>query len=140
MTTPVPAADLIPQAAPFVLVSLLLSATPLETKTTFDIPEAHVLVEDGFLSESGLVENMAQSAAAGMGFLNRSEGAPKTGFIGALKNLSVLELPPAGATIRTTVVFRNQVLNASIVFAEAFLDAVLIASCELKIFVQEEGE
>lgn len=137
MTTPVPAADLIPQAPPFVLVSDLITATPEETKTAFHIPADHVLAENDFLSESGLVENMAQSAAAGMGFLNRSEGAPRTGFIGALKNLSILQLPPAGATIHTTVAFRHQVLNASVVFAEVFLEEKIIASCELKIFVQE---
>lgn len=137
MTTPVPAAPLIPQAAPFLLVDTLISATPEETHTSFTIPENHVLVENGVLSESGLVENMAQSAAAGMGFLNRSGGAPKTGFIGALKNLMIHSLPQAGALLNTTVAFRHQVMSASIVFAEVYVQEVLIASCELKIFIQE---
>lgn len=133
-----PAENYIPQAAPFVLVSTILTATPDETVTNFTIPQEHVLVEAGFLSESGLVENMAQSAAAGMGYLNREEGVPKTGFIGALKNLEVHRLPPVGATLQTRVSFRHQVLNASVVFAEVFLEAQVIAACELKIFVQED--
>lgn len=132
-----PAATYLPQAEPFVLVTTLLAASPEETVTTFTIPENHVLVADGFLTESGLVENMAQSAAAGMGYLNREDAAPKTGFIGALKNLVVQQLPPVNATIQTRVSFRHQVMNASVVFAEVFLEEKSIASCELKIFVQE---
>lgn len=138
MTTPVPAAPLIPQAAPFILVDDLIAATPEETRTTFLIPETHVLVENGMMSESGLVENMAQSAAAGMGFLNRSEGSPKTGFIGAVKNLEILTFPPVGTLLHTKVTFRHQVMNASIVFAEIFVEELLIASCELKIFIAKD--
>jgi len=132
-----PAEKYIPQAPPFVLVSTIITATTQETQTTFLIPENHLLVEGGFLSESGLVENMAQSAAAGMGYLNRENGSPQTGFIGALKGLMIHSLPPVGATIRTVVSFRHQVLQASVVFAEVFLEEELMASCELKIFIQE---
>lgn len=132
-----PAAPYIPQAFPFVLVTALLEATPERTVTSFVIPPDHVLVEAGCLSESGLVENMAQSAAAGRGYLERESNAPGPGYIGALKNLQIEVLPPTGATIRTEVISSYQILNASVVQATVFWEEKIIASSELKIFIQE---
>ncbi|MBS1783658.1 MAG: 3-hydroxyacyl-ACP dehydratase [Bacteroidetes bacterium] len=130
----------IPQREPFVLIDELLQATETISRTSFQIPENHVLVENGLLTESGLVENMAQTAAAGTGFIFHQKGiSPPVGFIGALKNLTIVECPPIGSIIYTDVRFLNQVLNAHVVEATIQLNQKIIATCELKIFLQTES-
>jgi len=127
----------IPQRPPFVMIDTLISTDEVCSKTSFTIPHDHFFVEDGFFIASGLVENMAQTAAAGTGFKAFHSGtAAPVGFIGALKNLLINTLPKSGATITTTVNFGMQVLNAQIVQASIMQDQMEIASCELKIFIQ----
>jgi predicted hotdog family 3-hydroxylacyl-ACP dehydratase len=128
----------IPQRPPFVMIDEVLAATDTESKTTFTIPENHLLVEDGYFTASGLVENMAQTAAAGTGYQAHQQGnAAPVGFIGALKNLNVLKLPSVNSTIVTTVQMGMQVMNAQIVQARVEENGIEIANCELKIFIQQ---
>ncbi|MBL0310765.1 MAG: hypothetical protein IPP77_14155 [Bacteroidetes bacterium] len=60
--------DLIPQKLPFVLVSSLESLSEDTCRTTFHFTEKHVLCNYGVLTPAGLMENMAQSCAAKMGY------------------------------------------------------------------------
>ena len=128
----------IPQRPPFVMIDTLLYADERISKTSFTIKEENVLVENGFFSEAGLVENIAQTAAAGKGYRVQEDGKPaQGGFIGALKNLSVYALPRVGDTIITETNFITQVMNAHIVQGKIILENREIANCELKIFLQE---
>ena len=62
--------DLIPQRPPFVMVDELLHYDPILSNTRFLIKESNILVENGLLSECGVIENMAQSCAARIGYVN----------------------------------------------------------------------
>ena len=127
----------IPQAAPFEMIDELVHATEAETKTRFTVREGHLFVEDGFFTEPGLIENMAQTAAAGTGWKAAQENSPApVGFIGAVKNFEVSELPAIGDTIVSTVVMQHQVMNAHIVQGTVSLNDKQIASAEFKIFLQ----
>ncbi len=126
----------IPQRAPFVLISELLHANDTITESRFVIPHDHILVEEGVLTEAGLTENMAQTAAAGTGFLAQQNNTPvPVGYIGAVSNLRISELPPAGTAIVTRVTVKHTVLNASVITAEVFYNEECIASCDMKIFL-----
>jgi len=127
----------LPQRPPFVMIDQLLQADDRLIKTTFTVREGHELVKNGYFTEAGLVENMAQTAAAGTGAKaqQNSEAAP-VGFIGALKNLMIKELPRIGETITTEIIFVHQVMNAHIVQGTVKLEGREIAACELKIFLQ----
>lgn len=105
-------------------------------KATFLIKADNVLVQDEYFTESGLVEHMAQ--AAGVGLPQPADGKKElAGYIGALKDLRVEALPAVGETIYTEVQYLNQVMSAHIVRAQVRNQAKeLLASCELKIFVQ----
>ncbi len=128
----------IPQAAPFVMVGNIVEATKELTKTSFTISSDNILVKNGYFTEAGLVENMAQTAAAGTGYHSKQEGKePTVGFIGALKNLLINELPKIGDTITTEVRFMHQVLNVHIVQGRVSRNGKELASCELKIFLQQ---
>ena len=128
----------IPQHPPFVMVDHVIEATPQRVATRFTIKPSHLFVDNGFFTESGLVENMAQTAAAGTGLVYAADGRQvPTGYIGALKNLVIKELPKVGDTITTTIAFLHQVMNAHVVEGKIFIDDWEIASCELKIFLQQ---
>ena len=129
----------IPQRPPFVMIDKVLHADGTVSETSFTIREGHLFVEEGAFNESGLVENMAQTAAAGTGFKAQQDGQPApVGFIGALKGLQIIELPKVGETITTTITFVHQVMNAHIVQGVVRIGDREIASCELKIFLQSE--
>lgn len=128
----------IPQRPPFAMIDHLINADDGISKTSFTIPEDHLFIENGHFTERGLVENMAQTAAAGTGYKAQQIGNPAPiGFIGALKNLNIFQLPKASSTIITTVQFGMQVMNAQIVNARIEENGKEIANCELKIFIQQ---
>jgi len=128
----------IPQAAPFVMIDEVTKADDTISQTSFTIREGHLFVNNGQFTEPGLVENMAQTAAAGTGMKAQQSGQPApVGYIGALKNLIIHELPQTGDTIITEINFIHQVINAHIVQGRILKDGREIASCELKIFLQQ---
>lgn len=128
--------SLIPQAAPFVMIDQLLYADDNITRTSFRIKEGHVFVEDGLFREPGLMENIAQTAAAGAGYRAKQENNPIAGgFIGAVKNFEVFALPAINEEIATEVVIKNQVFNVTIIEGKIWDGEKLIASCEMKLFI-----
>jgi len=127
----------IPQAAPFIMIDDLILAENEETQTSFYIKEDNLFVENGKFIEAGLIENMAQTAAAGMGYKANCENKlPQVGFIGQIKNLNINELPKVGQTLKTTMRIIHQVMNAFIVEGVVFCEGIKIAYAEYKIFLQ----
>ncbi len=129
--------QLIPQREPMVLVSGLLSASEKSVTTWLQIEEGNIFVKDGRLQESGLIENIAQSAAAMNGYRARHEGGTvKNGYIGGIKNLEILSLPKSGVRLTTVVTETYKVMDVSIVFGEVKAKEKVIARCEMKVFMQ----
>lgn len=127
----------IPQAPPFVMIDEIIRSDESVTVTKFTIKESNLFVEDGYFTEPGLIENMAQTAAAGTGFKAAQNGLPApVGFIGAIKNLKITEMPKVGDEIESTITFITQVLNAHVVAGEIKCGSKIIATAEYKIFLQ----
>ncbi|HNW75329.1 MAG TPA: hypothetical protein PKJ28_00435 [Bacteroidales bacterium] len=130
----------IPQQPPMVMIDRLIKADEAETITALVVSADNVFVENGYLREPGLIENMAQTAAAGMGAKSSTpESKPRKGYIGALKNLKIDKLPAVGEEIITRVMVVNNVLNATIIEAEVTCHDEVIARGELKIFLEEKA-
>lgn len=126
----------IPQRAPFVMVDQLISFNEISSTSGFTVREENILVLDGFLQEPGLLENIAQTAAAHAGAAAISKNEPvKVGYIGTVKNFAVKELPPVSAKIETTITVQNKVFDVSLVTGNVFYEGREIASCEMKIFI-----
>jgi len=130
--------SVIPQREPFVMIDALVSGDEIYSNTTFLIKADNLLVEDGELSEAGLTENMAQTAAAGFGYITQqSKKSVAAGYIAAIKNLEIFGLPKVGETIETTVAITDQVFNVTIISGSVKCDGELLASCEMKIYLKE---
>jgi len=130
--------SLIPQKLPFVMVDELLFSDDNITRTKFTVRDDNVFVINGEFSEAGLMENMAQTAAAGSGNMARIENRPvSTGYIGQVKNLEVIELPKFGDELTTEIKTEVQVFEAAIVSGKVFRGDMLLAHCEMKIFINQ---
>lgn len=129
----------IPQAPPFEMIDRLITVDEQGVITTeLTIQASNVLVADGVFSTAGLIENMAQTAASGVGFEAFNAGRkPEVGFIGAIKSFQVSALPKVGEHIATVVTPITQIGHVQVVQGAVYLNAVTIASAEFKIFLQE---
>lgn len=126
----------IPQRPPIVMISGILEVKDNITRTGLQIAADNLFVEDGMLQSPGLLENMAQTAAARVGYIALQENTPvPIGFIGAVKDFEVFEFPPAGSFIETITEIQSQVFNATMVAAKVTLNGKVMAQCELKIFI-----
>jgi len=119
------------------MVDSIIAAENSVTVTSFVIRGDNVFLQDGLFREPGLIENIAQSAAAGIGTgpVNISE-KPKLGFIGAIRDLKIRRFPKTGDTIKTKVTVTHEIFNATVVSGEIRMDDELIAECELRIFME----
>lgn len=130
----------IPQRPPIVLVCRIYKADEASIITGFDIAPEHIFVQNGKLTESGIVENMAQTAASRAGFeAVKNNAKPAVGFIGNIKDLVIHYLPESGNEILTEVTTKTQVMNVSIIEAKSYCNNQLVATCEMKIFLQENA-
>jgi predicted hotdog family 3-hydroxylacyl-ACP dehydratase len=127
---------LIPQREPVVMIDGLRAVTDNAAVSHFTLRPDNLFVNDGRFVEAGLLENMAQTAAARSGLLSAKAGqAPPVGFIGGVKDLRVHRLPVTGEELETTVTVLHEVLNASVVKGEVRVKGLPVAECELKIFL-----
>lgn len=126
----------IPQRPPFVMVQTLEHSDGEGAATRFTVTEDNILVEAGVFKEPGLVENIAQTAAARIGYICKQEQQPvPVGFIGAVQQLKINRLPLVGEVLDTRIIIKNQVFNATIVDGTIAINGDVIASCEMRIFV-----
>ena len=132
----IPVTSLIPQREPFVLISRVLSASSGKLTSSFLIEKETVLVENGLISESGMMENIAQSAAAMVGISCLEKNTPvPLGFIGGISKVQVNELPPVGAILQTQVEILTEVFNITLIQGKCFYEEKLMMECQMKIVV-----
>jgi len=130
---------LIPQKPPFVMVSKLLHIDETSTRSNFRINPDNVFVKDNLFQEAGLLENMAQTAALRAGYLAKAENKPvTTGYIGAVKDFEVFNLPKVGDELITEVIIENQIFNVTVFSGKVWQNEDLLAQCEMKVFTGKE--
>jgi len=128
--------DLIPQGIPFVFVDKLIYIDDKTSHGIFKIPADNFFVKSGFFSASGMIESMAQTAAAGTGYLCKKNNKKiPVGYIGAVQKLEVFDWPPSNAEITMEINLITNILQVSLVSGIVKYDEKLMASCEMKIFV-----
>ena len=131
--------DLIPQKAPFVMVGKLLQSDEESTKSSFRIQSDNIFVRSGLFQEAGLMENIAQTAALRAGYAAQLQSEPvAVGYIGAVNNFEIFDLPKVGDEIITSVSVLTQVLGISVLSGEVYLNDNLLAKCEMKVIVKSE--
>jgi predicted hotdog family 3-hydroxylacyl-ACP dehydratase len=124
----------IPQRSPFVMISTLLVAETKHFETDFHITKGNIFLEDGILREYALIENIAQSCAAGLAYTRRNrENALSEGFIGGISKLKVYHLPKVNETIHTCVNLLYELGGLFLLKGECFAGDKRLIECELKL-------
>lgn len=125
---------LLPQRPPFICVDRLTVCDGLVSETVFTIPEDHVFCRNGHYTEAGLVETVAQTCAARIGYLNlMQQDTVKLGIIGAIRNFSIHALPEAGTCLTTRITVKSEVFGITLVDAAVTAGGTQFAECEMKI-------
>ncbi|MDR2011308.1 MAG: hydroxymyristoyl-ACP dehydratase [Bacteroidales bacterium] len=128
--------EYIPQRPPFVMVDKLISCDEQQTRTELNILPDNLFVENSRFTEMGILENIAQTCAARLGYLN-SDQPVKIGMIGSVNNFEVYSLPEVGKKINTVINVDNEVFNVVIITANVLCDEQPVASCNMKVILTD---
>lgn len=116
------------------MVDGLLDADESGARTTFRVPAENPLVDKGCFTEAGLLENIAQTVAAGAGHTAAGQGRTVTpGYIVSVKDLSVLWLPRTGEELLTEIRVTARLVDIIVISAKVMCRGEIIAACEMKI-------
>jgi predicted hotdog family 3-hydroxylacyl-ACP dehydratase len=130
--------DLIPQRPPMSMIDKLMSASDRSATGVLFIRESNLFCDKGHLCESGLIEFIAQTAAAFTGYRNKTNhGGVSEGYIGAVKNLVINTLPPVHAAIQCEIVVENEIVGFTIIIGKVLYNDHVIAECEMRIVAQK---
>jgi len=130
--------DLIPQREPVRMIDTLYEATTSEARTGLSVSRDNIFYEGDHLSEMGLIENMAQSAAATAGVKNHLQGIPPSlGYIGEIKKCIFHSFPTDGEHLRTYVRYISEAAGVILYDIESRTDRAPCAECRMKVFIDE---
>jgi predicted hotdog family 3-hydroxylacyl-ACP dehydratase len=131
--------ELLPQQEPFVMINRLVLFDSVRTVSETDIVASNIFVENGRFSPSGMIENIAQTCAARIGYVNKyimKEGI-KIGFIGAVRNMDIIDTPRVGDMITTIVDVKEEVFGMTLATAMIKCNDEIIATTEIKIAIKD---
>lgn len=134
--------ELLPQRPPFVMVDKLTHYDKTSARSSFMVREGNLFCSGGRMEEAGLIENMAQTCAARMGYRARmelqSDGMVRVGFIGAIRGITIVRVPLVGEVLTTTVEVKEEIFSTSLVETKVEVGDEVIASGSMKIFLTDQ--
>ncbi|MCD0464299.1 ABC transporter permease [Flavobacterium sp. ENC] len=148
MRTAVDIQNYLPHRPPLLMVDLILNVDASFVETVFLIREDNIFVSNGVFIEAGLIENTAQTCSAIVGkkyFFDENgsenENIHVIGFISAIKNLKIHQLPKAYDTIitRANLVskFEGDDYTLCTMSCESLLGDKKLLECEINLFIQK---
>ena len=132
--------ELLPQQEPFVMIDTLVHFDRTLTVTETLVKAGNIFVENNSFSASGLMENIAQTCAARIGYVNKyiQKKGIQLGFIGAVRNFEILELPQVGDVITTYVNVKEEVFGMTLAEARIESHGKTLVTTEMKIAVRNQ--
>lgn len=131
--------ELLPQQEPFVMIGALIHYDEIDTITETAVKEENIFVTGGEFSAAGVMENIAQTCAARIGYINKYillKGI-QVGYIGDIRKFEVHRLPKVGETIRTAIHVMGEVGGLTLAKATVSVGEELLITTEVKIAVKD---
>lgn len=139
----------LPHRTPMLMVDEIISIDDHQVVTTFKIQKDNIFVKRNTFVESGLIENAAQTCSAIVAqplFTSTKKFLKKDlkviGFISAIKNLKVHQLPQMGSLLQTKAVlgsrFDTDDYALCTMFCSTLHEENLLFEAEINLFIQEE--
>ena len=116
------------------MIDRLVSSDAVFSVTELEVRPDNLFVDNGRMTAAGLVENIAQTCAARIGYINLNSGeAVKIGVIGSISNLNIARTPKVGEHLVTTIKLLEEVFQVTLVEAIVKSDDEVLAQCNMKI-------
>lgn len=129
------------------MVTRLVHIDDASVHTQFNVTEDCVFVKNEILSETGLIENAAQtcSAIVGQSYFDKDdlqgEGNNLVGYISAIKKVEIFGLPKQGEVIVTKASlisrFDTGAITICSIECSTFNNDELIVACTLNFLIHE---
>lgn len=121
-----PIESYLPQKHPFIFIERMSEVDQSRCRGELTIKEDNVLVNDGHFIESGILENIAQTCAAHIGYVEihiRKNPHIRIGMVAQIKEMEVYRYPKVGESISTIVetlddygevsIYKAKIINSS---------------------------
>ncbi len=133
--------SLLPHKPPMIMVSGLIYLDDTSSISEFIISDTNILLEDKYLSEAGLLENMAQTAALDIGYRNSlKHTSPREGYIAAIQKATISDLPKIADTIYTEVFTEFESDNLRKIRLTTRFNEKIIATAQMTTVLKSEIE
>lgn len=140
----------LPHRPPMLMVDIILNMDDEKVETIFEIKADNIFIENNFLAESGLIENMAQTCSSVVAkdfFVDANnqdkENVDVVGFISAIKTVKIHKLPKVGDTINTIAIlvskFVTNEYSLCTMNCKTFHKDELLLEGEINLFIQENN-
>lgn len=139
----------LPHRSPMLMVDIITEINQKNVTTNFEVKGDNLFVVDGALTESGLIENAAQtcSAIVGQNFFfdenqEEREDVDVIGFISSIKKITVFKLPKVGQIIQTegTLISKmdGEDFAICVIAVNSYADQEKLLEAELNLFLQKQ--
>ena len=118
----------LPQKRPFIMVDKIQSVSLHECQTEFNVSDQNIMVHDGELSESGLLENIHI----------RNAQYIRIGMVAQIKSLEIKRYPRVGDLIITHVTEKENYGDVSIYDAVMTIGEEEIATGEFRVILTDK--
>lgn len=137
---PIAADRILLQQPPFRYVDELIFYKDVLARTRFTVPSENMLVEEGRFTAAGVMEHMAQSSAARIGFESKYiHNIPvQIGFIGQIKNFEMIRFPRSGETLETEVKTEYEMMGITLASITVYIDGEPVARGQLKTALKQD--
>jgi predicted hotdog family 3-hydroxylacyl-ACP dehydratase len=97
-----------------------------------------MFVQEGCLTETGLIEHMAQTVAlyTGYHFYIKNIPAPE-GYIGAIKDINIKKLPEVNTKLETEVEILQEIMGVTLVKGLTRLNGEIIMTAQMKTVLKK---
>ncbi|WP_319800253.1 ABC transporter permease [Flavobacterium sp. N3904] len=147
-TNPIDIQRYLPHRAPMLMVDMILEMDDERVETIFEIKSDNIFLKDIFFTETGLIENMAQTCSSVVAkdyFVDENNkdksGVNVVGFISGIKSLKIHSLPAVGTVIDTKALLISKFITDSYSLCtmkcQTFGNTVLLLEGEITLFIQE---
>ena len=135
----------LPHRPPMQMVDTITLINDTSIVTCFQIKEDCIFLDKGYFTESGLIENMAQTCSAIVGqffFDKNDEGSKKIiGYISAIKKAEIFDLPQVTQTIRTEASLLSRYDDKGYSFGAmdcaAYYPQHFLETAQMNLFIKE---
>lgn len=131
---------LIPQRPPIQMIDSFVYDGGNECGTELLVSEDNIFVTDGCLASEGILEHIAQSAAAFLGYKRVLDGLGiALGFIGDIRKCRFSDISAKpGDTLQTNLKIVSVIGNITMISATVCVSGEQIVTCSMKLALEED--